>query len=356
MRRLTALKLLFGIGLLAGAALAVTLALGSNGASRSHLPQGTIWVTERTPGLGTVAALDAATGTPLGLTSVGEIPIGVTAPRGLDKVYSSDEGSDQMSVIEKDTLSVIRTIPMGEGSGPHHMMATRNGRFIYVGEYHHDKVGLVDTRLDQNIADFQASHVPGAKTHAVWITRNRRDLYATNEGPVQTGPGTFSKLDGRTGAFVWEFGVGNRPSEVLVSRNKAYVSVRNDDVIRVYDVSGSLPVLIGQAEANVRPDTISLTKDRKTLIVGLRGTPARMAFIDTGSLTTQYLSLPGTTTGHQWLSRDSRYTFIALESPGAIGVVDNRARSLVATYPYPNGLTRPHGVFYDPGHRHHEEH
>jgi YVTN family beta-propeller protein len=356
MRKLTPLKLLVVVGMLAGAALIGTLALAAGGASKSRLPNGTIWVTERTPGLSTVAAIDAATGTPLGITPVGELPIGVTAPRGLDKVYSSDEGADQMSVIDKDTLAVIRTIPMGEGSGPHHLMATRNGRYIYVGEYHHDKVGLVDTRLDQNVADFQASHVVGAKTHAVWITRHRRYLYATNEGPVQTGPGTFSKLDGRTGEFIWEVGVGNRPSEVLVDRDRAYVSVRNDDVIRVYDVGGSQPVQIGEAEAQFRPDTLSLTKDKRTLIVGLRGTPARMAFIDTKDLTTEYLALPGGTTGHQWLSRDNRYTFIALESPGQIAVVDNRARSLVTTYPYPNGLTRPHGLFFDAGHKHHEGH
>jgi YVTN family beta-propeller protein len=334
-----------------GAVLACTLTFATlAGGSSSHrrVPEGTVWVTERTPGQGTVAALESATGRSRGITPVGEIPIGVTAPRGLEKAYSSDEESDQMSVIDKNTVTVIRTIPMGEGSGPHHLMATRNGRYIYVAEYHHDKVGLVDTRLDQNIVDFTASHVEGARTHAVWITPHRRYLYATNEGPVQTGRGTFSKLNGRTGAFIWEFGVGNRPSEVLVDRHTAYVSVRNDDVIRVYNVRRNPPVLIGQAEAQFRPDTLSLTKDRRTLIVGLRGTPARMAFIDTRHLTTQYLELPGTTTGHQWLTRNSRYTFIALESPGAVGVVDNRARRLVTTYPYPNGLTRPHGVFYEP--------
>jgi hypothetical protein len=65
-------------------------------------------------------------------------------------------------------------------------------------------------------------------------------------------------------------------------------------------------------------------------------------------LTTTYLSLPGSTTGHQWLTQNSRYTFIALESPGQVGVVDNRTRTLVTTYPYPNGMPRPHGVFYEP--------
>ena len=109
-----------------------------------------------------------------------------------------------------------------------------------------------------------------------------------------------------------------------------------------------MPVLRGQAEANTMPDTLSLTNDKRTLIVGLRGTPARMAFIDTETLTTNYLSLPGSTTGHQWLSSNGRFTFIALESPGQIAVFNNRLRQLVTTYPYPNGQPRPHGVFFEP--------
>jgi hypothetical protein len=36
--------------------------------------------------------------------------------------------------------------------------------------------------------------------------------------------------------------------------------------------------------------------------------------------------------GNQWLSRDSGFTFIALETPGQIAVVDNRARALVTTF------------------------
>jgi hypothetical protein len=213
----------------------------------------------------------------------------------------------------------------------------------------------VDTRLDGNVVDFTASFNPDAKTHAVFIDRNGRDLYATNEGSPSSGPGTFSKLDARTGALIWEHPVGNRPSEVLVDHGTAYVSVRNENVIRVYDVTGAAPVFVGQAEANIMPDTLSLTNDKRTLIVGLRGTPARMAFIDTDTLATTYLDLPGTTTGHQWLSRNSRFTFIALEAPGQIGVVDNRFRRVVTTYPYPNGMTRPHGVFYEPQRDHDDD-
>jgi YVTN family beta-propeller protein len=312
------------------------------------VPGGTIWVTERTPANSTVAAIDSATGEPRGITPVGSSPIGITAPRGTHKVYSSDEGADQLSVIDEETVTVLGTVPMGAGSRPHHLMASRNGRYIYVAEYGSNKVGVVDTGLDEKTGDFTASFNPNAKTHAVFLSRNGKDLYATNEGFPTSGPGTFSKLDARTGALIWEHAVGKRPSAVLVDDGTAYVSVRNDNVIRVYDVTGAAPVFVGQAEAKFMPDTLSLTNDKQTLIVGLRGTPATMAFIDTDTLTTSYLSLPGTTTGHEWLSRSSRFTFIAVENPGQVAVVDTRSRRLVTTYPYPNGMTRPHGVFYEP--------
>jgi DNA-binding beta-propeller fold protein YncE len=340
----------FMISSIAGAILVASLVLGTAGAAPSNVPSGTIWVTERTVGgLSTVAAIDSATGASRGYVSVGDNPIGITLPNGTDKVYSSDENANQMSVIDADTVSVIGTVFMGTGSRPHHLMASTNGHYIYVGEYGHEFVGVVDTRLDENVVDYQASYVAGAHTHAVWITPNGKDLYATNEGPMQTGPGTFSKLDACTGDLIWEHGVGNRPSEVLVDHDVAYVSVRVDNVVRAYDISGEEPVLIGTAEANVAPDTLSLTNDGRTLIVGLRGTPARMGFIDTETLATEYLSLPGTTTGHQWLSRNGAITFMALEgTPGKIAVVDNRTRTLITTYNYPNGRTRPHGVFFEP--------
>jgi DNA-binding beta-propeller fold protein YncE len=342
MRRLIA-------GSIAGISIVAALVLGVASAATPTVPAGTIWVTERTPGgLSTVAAIDSRTGDQRGITPVGDAPIGITQPNGTGKVYSSDEAADQMSVIDADTVSVIGTIDMGDPSGPHHLMASTNGHYIYVGEYHHNMVGVVDTRLDENVYDIQASNIAGAHTHAVWISPNGKDLYATNEGPVQNDPGTISKINVGTREIVWEHGVGRRPSEVLVDDDIAYVSVRLDNVIRAYDISGNVPVLIGTAEANTAPDTLSLTNDGRTLIVGLRGSPARMAFIDTETFATQYLSLPGTTTGHQWLSRNGAVTFMALEgAPGKIAVVDNRQRELITTYTYPNGRTRPHGVFYD---------
>ena len=312
---------------------------------------GTVWVTERTPGNSSVTAFDAATGRVLGTTAVGSRPIGITHPHGTKFVYSSDETANQLSMIDVDTVTVVKTIPMGPG--PHHLMSSPNGKYIYVGEFGSNYVGVVDTTVNERVAGYLADPDTTARTHAVWITADGKDLYATNTHVVRSTMGNIVKFDALTGERLWNFDVGKDPSEILVTANRkvGYVSIRGENKIVALDLTGPFPVVIGEAEANNEPDTLSLTNDGKTLIVGLRAPssgPARMALIDTKTLTTSYVLMPGhTITGHQWLSANSRYTFIAVEKPGALVVIDNEKATVVTEYPYPTGGVQPHGVFYE---------
>jgi YVTN family beta-propeller protein len=335
---------------LVAGALATAGAVTGAGASHGRISgaSGTVWAVERFDGgPNTLTAFDAATGEVLGVVAIGRRPIGVTAPHGTGKVYTADERSNQLSVLSKADFSVVKRIPMGRF--PHHLMASPDGKLIYVGQYDTNTVGVVDTTTDERIADWPASHNPLAKTHAVWITRDGRDLYATNEVA-----NSVSKLDARTGELLWEFPIGNRPSEVLVTPNgkTAYVTVRNDNRAKVLDVSGGTPALISDTFIGVQPDTMQMTNDGKTLVVGLRSIP-QMALMDTETLQVRFVSFPGYgISGHQWLSANGRYTFIALEStsvgaPGGIGVVGNNSGQIIDIWTYPGGPW-PHGVFYEP--------
>jgi YVTN family beta-propeller protein len=326
--------------------------------SRPIVPgtSGTVWAVERfDAGVNTLAGFDAKTGDVLGVVPIGRRPIGVTAPHGTGKVYTADERSNQLSVLDKASFTIVKTIPTGAASFPHHMMANPNGNFVYFGRYNTNTVGVVDTTVDELVHVWPASANPLAKTHAIWITNNGKELYATNEGATQTAPGTVSKLDAETGELIWEFPIGARPSEILVTpdRKTAYVSVRNDNKLRVLDLSGDEPRLAGETFIGVQPDTLQITNDGKTLVVGLRSIP-QMALMDTDTLDVRFVSFPGYgISGHEWLSANGKYTFIALESldttkPGAIAVVDNDSGETLDTWTYPGGPW-PHGVFYEPG-------
>lgn len=100
-----------------------------------------------------------------------------------------------------------------------------------------------------------------------------------------------------------------------------------------------------------QPDTLQLTPDRGTLVVALRRTPAQIALVDTDTFDVQIVDIPGhSTTGHHWLSANGRFTFVAVESPAGLVVVNNRTGAVLADLPYPNppGGTRAHGVFFVP--------
>ena len=248
---------------LSAALLAAALALtaGFTGAARKWEPnlRGTVFVTERGLVPGSITAFDAATGRPIWTSRTGTTPIGVVKPRGTHKVYTSDEGSNQMSVFAEDTGALLKTIPMA--LGPHHLMATRNGKLIYVGEFLQSTVGVVDTRSDTEIAHYQASLLANARTHSVYITRNGKDLYAANTRADRTQKGDVAHIDARTGKLLCNTEVGVDPSEILVrpSGKRGYVSVRGENKIKELDLRSTCPVLTGrEAVIGSMPDTLQL--------------------------------------------------------------------------------------------------
>ena len=84
-------------------------------------------------------------------------------------------------------------------------MASPNGKLIYVAEYNHNVVGLVDTVRNENIEDFEASRNRLAKTHAVWITGDRQGPLRDQRGRDADGAKARSRSSTpRTGRLAWE--------------------------------------------------------------------------------------------------------------------------------------------------------
>jgi predicted small metal-binding protein len=162
--------------LLSVAVLVLAATVSASSPNRLHGANGTVWATERA--LGTAAAFDAATGELLWTAKVGASPIGIVQPHGTPWVYTSDEGSNRMSVLDRESGALVTTIPMGPL--PHHLTASRNGDYVYVGEFGHNEIGVVDTATNTRIAGFVASPDPLARTHMPFVTRDGDDLYATN--------------------------------------------------------------------------------------------------------------------------------------------------------------------------------
>ena len=265
--------------------------------------------------------------------------MGLAVPRGTNKLYVGNEGSNSVSVISLSRREVITTIDVG--SRPHHMHASADGSRVYVAEFGTNKIGVIDTMTDTLIAEW-ATGSPTEWTHAPAPTHDGKTLYAVN-----STSNTLVALDAHTGAIQWSMTTGANPSELHITHDgrTGYLSVRNDDVVEVLDLAARQ--VTRRIPVGDQPDTVQLSPDEQTLIVANRGTPAEVDVINLRSFAVAKFLFPAERlAGHNWLSANGRYTFVSLDDPGAVGVIDHKTNSIVATWPYPGGGS-VHGMFYD---------
>jgi DNA-binding beta-propeller fold protein YncE len=280
-------------------------------------------------------------------------PNDVAVARG--KAYVTNEASATISVLDARDGRLLTRLPAGPK--PHHVVATLRGDAVAYGVYGTNEVGVIDTRTGA-LRRLTASTLPvtadqGVFTHSASFSRTGRTLYVTNE--VKSGdtqlPGTVAVIDVATGAITCEVEVGLRPSEAVATRRGAvgYVSVRNENLIKEIDLREC--GLTGRSvDLGEQVDTLSLTRDERTMTVGLRGPNpvARVAEVDVTTFDAadvRFWTLPGgTLTGHQHTTPDGETTYAAFEGPSAgVAVIDHDAGS-VELLPAMGG--RPHGMAF----------
>jgi YVTN family beta-propeller protein len=298
---------------------------------------GTAWATSRGPD--TVTGFESPSGRVLKTISVGKAPMGLAIPSGTNKLYVGNEGSNSVSVISVPRREVVATINIG--SRPHHMFASPDGSRVYVAEFGTNKIAVIDTMTDSLVAEWQTG--PSAeRTHAPAPSPDGKTLYAVNS----VGK-TLVALDARTGAIQWSMPTGDNPSELHVSRDgrTGYLSVRNLDEIDLIDLATRQ--VVRRITVGDQPDTVQIAPDESFLVVALRATPAEVDVVNLRTFAVAKIVFNGVRiAGHNWLSANGRYSFVSLDDPGGVGVIDHRTNTVVATWPYPGGGS-VHGMFYD---------
>jgi DNA-binding beta-propeller fold protein YncE len=331
---------------LAAAAAVASLALAAGPARDVN---GTVWVANR--GADTIRGFDAATGEVVHTWDMakGSQPGDLAYAKG--KLYVSEEfgSAPALAVVDPDTGAVLKRFVFGATARPHHVHASRSGKLVAFGLFGTDTVGVVDTRTDTLLGPWDTNGATtNGRAHAGVFSPDGNTLYVASDST-----GEIIALDPWTGDPFWRLSVPNAHELVVTHDGKtAYVSARGGNAIRIIDLDQ--PAVVASFPLGPAPDTLQLSANEKLLTVGLRGMPAQLAVVDTSTFDYEIVGIgtPGSATtvaGHQWTSRNGRYTFAAYEGPGAgVAVVDHRAgNAIVQRLDYPG---RPHGVtFARPG-------
>ena len=318
-----------------GIAAVVSVAFAANGDRRPL--NGTVWVANR--GAHTIRGFDAATGAVVATIAMApnSQPGDLAYAKG--KLYVSEEfGSPPaIAIVDARTGEILKRI--FTGPRPHHVHASVSGNLIAYGVFGTNKVGVIDTHTDTLLGEWTASTNPAARSHAGVFSTNGKVVYVANDVVDE-----LSAVDPITGELLWSMTVPNAHELAVTQDGKiAYVTCRAGNALRIVDLEHH--VITATIPLGPSPDTLQLSANEKLLTVGLRGTPAQVAVIDTDTFAMDIVTIggPGTIAGHQWTSANGHFTFAAFEGPGAgVAVIDHeQGNAIVQTLDYPG---RPHGV------------
>ena len=319
-----------------GVALVVSVALAGRPDDRREL-NGTIWVANR--GAHTIRGFDAASGAVTATVAMraSSQPGDLAYAKG--KLYVAEEfGSPPaIAIVDAESGAVLDRI--FTGPRPHHVHASVGGNLVAYGVFGTNRIGIIDTRADTLLGEWPASTNPSARSHAGVFSHDGRTVYVANDVVNE-----LSAVDPLTGELLWTMTVPNAHELAVTHDGKtAYVTCRGGNALRVVDLERH--EIVRTIDLGPAPDTLQLSANEKLLTVGLRGTPAKVAIVDTETLDYDLVTIGGTGTiaGHQWTSPSGHFTFAAFEGPGAgVAVIDHEQDNVVVdTLDYPG---RPHGV------------
>ena len=322
-------------GLVAFTVIAAATAFASDSGRREL--NGTIWVANR--GANTIRGFDAATGDVVATIPMrpGSQPGDLAYAKGTLYVAEEFGSPPAIAIVDAATGEVLGRI--FTGPRPHHVHASVGGNLIAFGVFGTNKVGIIDTHTDTLVGEWPASTNPAARSHAGVFSHDGRTVYVANDVVNE-----LSAVDPLTGELLWTMTVPNAHELVVTHDGKtAYVSGRAGSTLHVVDLGRH--EIVRTIALGPLPDTLQLSANEKLLTVGLRGTPAQVAIVDTDTLDYDVLTIggAGTIAGHQWTSPNGHFTFAAFEGPGAgVAVIDHtEGNAIVQTLDYPG---RPHGV------------
>ncbi len=341
---------------LVGVGVATSVA-GADQSSMLTKIEGTIWAANR--GAHTIQGFDARTGEVVRTVSMAPSsqPGDLAFARG--KLYVAEEypppaivagAQPGIAIVDPGSGDVLERIPIGpepsstvQSWRPHHVHASRDGRFVAFGLYGTDLVAVVETRTDTLLGPWDTNPATtNGRAHAGVFSPSGRKLYVASDAT-----GEVIALDPRTGEILWRMSVPGA-HELAVMRNgrTAIVARRTSNKVAVIDLRNRT---FADVLDLVLPDTLRLSRGDKLLTVGLRTQPAQIAVVDTRTFQHELVRIGPltdmtTVAGHQWTSRNGRYTFASFEQGPAAGVavIDHEAgNSVVGTLAYAG---RPHGV------------
>jgi YVTN family beta-propeller protein len=272
-----------------------------------------------------VAVLDARSNKVMKTIPIATGPHGMVVTPDGRWVYASSDGDSVVSVIDTSTDQVASTIDVG--STPHGLAITPDGSRVLVAGFGSDQVEAIDTATNRVVWQ-----VSVAQPHNIGITPDGKTAYA---GSQKANAQSLAVIDIATGTQMASAALDHSPRALNVSPDGADVvyTLAGVDALQVMSL-GSMQ-LETQIATGASPHHPLFTPDGKLGLVVSQG-PGTLDLFDP----TTYMTSGSIKVGAMphWIAAtsDSRWAYVTNEMSNDVSVVDLVDRAVKATVPVGN--------------------
>jgi YVTN family beta-propeller protein len=282
-----------------------------------------------------VAVLDTSSNKVLKTIPIAAGPHGLVVTPDGRWVYASSDGASTVSVIDTRTDQVSTTIDVGQT--PHGLAITPDGRRVLVAGFGTDQVEAIDTGSNQVV--WQAAV---AQPHNIAITPDGATAYV---GSQLTGSEALAILDVGSGAQAGSMPLDHTPRALAISPDAADVAytLAGVDALQVADLKSQQ--LQTQIATGASPHHPLFTPDGALGLVVAQGPGTLEVFdpaTDTATASIKVGAMP------HWIgvTSDSRWAYVTNENSNDVSVVDLAERRVTATVLVGNA---PRKIVVQPG-------
>ncbi len=243
-----------------------------------------------------------------------------TAPAAFaDKIFVSNERDNTVTVIDSDTLKVIKSIPTGRR--PRGLALTPDNKELVVCIGDDNRLDVIDTDKLEVTKSFAA---PGPDPEPLAINHKGYRIYVANEDDS-----LVTVMDRTTGQAITEIPVGVEPEGMAVSPDDSLVVNTSEQTSMAHFIDAKTNTVLANVLVDTRPREATFTKYAKEVWVSAE-VGGTVAIIDTKTFETKKklsFDVPGVRPELMQpigirFTLDGKTAFVALGPSNRVAVVD----------------------------------
>lgn len=273
----------------------------------------------------TVAVIDTGTNRVLRTIPIPAGPHGLVMTPNGEYVYASSDGDTKVSVIDTASDTMEKTIEVGKA--PHGLAITPDGKLVLVAVFGTDQVAMIDTASNTVIAQ-----IPVPNPHNIAISPDGKTAYVAAQKPQETGL-VILNIAERKRSGVLPLDKTPRALNFSPDGKQLYFTLAGVDAVQVLDPEQNK--MIAQIPVGASPHHPLFTPDGKLGLVVSQG-PGTLSILNPATETVSSTVMVGKQP--HWIAVNSAGTvaYVTNEGSNTISVVDLATSKVTATIPVGN--------------------